>query len=421
VNSEDIRYYVRKELQLNEVAGDLSSSEVKSVFDAFKNVFTVTGIALKSIVSALVLNVEVFFETDTKKLQSYFNNYNTRLSSITREYEAALSSANETISNFMPILFLTNPGAYAAYHIADTYSTNFSSARDFLQEVGLADSSNAWSINSLDDASQKLLNLLAGKTGTTGESDSLDKIVNKQNEIKSKLDSLFGARISEGLASSKIIRESADSAKKKMNLADSINNLLFNKIPKSTPEAFGISQESAKNALDLKRKEAESFSRILESPSKFLEKLSSAKTLEEVKEAVSLLKNTPFVIKNIESITPQFLQSSAENAIKTAKKKGKISELVKTLGLKEAPDNEEQLLSAVKSYQLKILLGQTMIKSGESLSKQIEVLRKELLERFESGSSLEMISKIAPNSELESVVKKGVEKIQNAGKRQDKQ
>jgi hypothetical protein len=421
VNSEDIRYYVRKELQLNEVAGDLSSSEVKSVFDAFKNVFTVTGIALKSIVSALVLNVEVFFETDTKKLQSYFNNYNTRLSSITREYEAALSSANETISNFMPILFLTNPGAYAAYHIADTYSTNFSSARDFLQEVGLADSSNAWSIDSLDDASQKLLNLLAGKTGTTGESDSLDKIVNKQNEIKSKLDSLFGARISEGLVSSKIIKESAGSAKKQMNLADSINNLLFNKIPKSTPEAFGISQESAKNALDLKRKEAESFSRILESPSKFLEKLSSAKTLEEVKEAVSLLKNTPFVIKNIESITPQFLQSSAENAIKTAKKKGKISELVKTLGLKEAPDNEEQLLSAVKSYQLKILLGQTMIKSGESLSKQIEVLRKELLERFESGSSLEMISKIAPNSELESVVKKGVEKIQNAGKRQNKQ
>jgi len=50
VRESDLRKYVRKEILLQESApGDLAYSDVKEIFDAFKNVFTVAGIALKGI------------------------------------------------------------------------------------------------------------------------------------------------------------------------------------------------------------------------------------------------------------------------------------------------------------------------------------------------------------------------------------
>ena len=69
MKESELREYVRKEIILQEsVPGDLQYSDMKELFDSFKNVFTVAGIALKAIASSLVLNVEVFFETDASKL-----------------------------------------------------------------------------------------------------------------------------------------------------------------------------------------------------------------------------------------------------------------------------------------------------------------------------------------------------------------
>ena len=413
---EELRSYIRKEIQLQEAVGDIDSSEIKDVFDSFKNVFVVAGIALKSIVSALVLNVQVFFELDSSKLESYFDAYATRLSSITREYESALSSANENISKFMPLLFLTNPGAYAAYQIADSYSSNFDEAREFLQEIGLSSTNQAWSSAGLAKSGQKLLDLFAGKSGKPNESTSISKLANRQKSISSKINDLFGFNVSENAnANNNLIVESSNLNGKDKNLAGMLEDILFKSMPKVGPEAFGISSASSKSILEMKKKEAEDFEKMISAPVSFLNLLKEAKTLEDVKSALSLLKSAPFVIKNVEKITPEFLESSAKKAIEAAKKKNKTKELLDSLGLKEEP-NEEQLLNVVKAYQLKNLLGQMIVKSSESLTKQTEDLRKFLLKRYQENVDMEIVSKIAPGSEFETIMKKGVEKIKNAGK-----
>lgn len=417
---EKLRSYIRKEIQLQEAAGDIDSSEIKDVFDSFKNVFVVAGIALKSIVSSLVLNVGVFFELDSSNLESYFDAYTTRLSSITREYESALNSANENISKFMPLLFLTNPGAYAAYKIADSYSSNFDEAREFLAEIGLASTSQAWSSAGLAKSSQKLLDLFAGKSGKRNESTSISKLVNRQKSISSKINDLFGFNVSENASlNNNLIVENSNLNGKDKNLAGMLEDILFKSMPKVGPEAFGISPSSSKSILEMKKKEAEDFEKMIAAPVLFLNLLKDAKTLEDVKSALSLLKSAPFVIKNVEKITPEFLESSAKKAIEAAKKKNKTKELLDSLGLKEEP-NEEQFLNVVKAYQLKNLLGQMIVKSSESLIKQTEDLREFLLKRYQENIDIELVSKIASGSEFETIMKKGVEKIKNAGKQASK-
>lgn len=417
---EKLRSYIRKEIQLQEAAGDIDSSEIKDVFDSFKNVFVVAGIALKSIASSLVLNVGVFFELDSSNLESYFDAYTTRLSSITREYEIALNSANENISKFMPLLFLTNPGAYAAYKIADSYSSNFDEAREFLAEIGLASTSRAWSSAGLAKSGQKLLDLFAGKSGKRNESTSISKLANRQKSISSKINDLFGFNVSENASlNNNLIVENSNLNGKDKNLAGMLEDILFKSMPKVGPEAFGISPSSSKSILEMKKKEAEDFEKMIAAPVLFLNLLKDAKTLEDVKSALSLLKSAPFVIKNVEKITPEFLESSAKKAIEAAKKKNKTKELLDSLGLKEEP-NEEQFLNVVKAYQLKNLLGQMIVKSSESLIKQTEDLREFLLKRYQENIDMELVSKIASGSEFETIMKKGVEKIKNAGKQASK-
>ena len=177
----------------------------------------------------------------------------------------------------------------------------------------------------------------------------------------------------------------------------------------------GGKEGGGKKEKEMKKKEAEDFEKMISAPVSFLNLLKEAKTLEDVKSALSLLKSAPFVIKNVEKITPEFLESSAKKAIEAAKKKNKTKELLDSLGLKEEP-NEEQLLNVVKAYQLKNLLGQMIVKSSESLTKQTEDLRKFLLKRYQENIDMEIVSKIAPGSECETIMKKGVEKIKNAGK-----
>jgi len=416
VKEKDLRRYIKKEILLNEAAGDFTYEDVKDVFDAFKNVFTVTGIALKSIASALVLNVEVLIAVDRNEIKKSFDSYTTRLSNITREYESALQEVNKRIEQFSPILFITNPAAYISYQIADAYAGNMSGARSFLQDIGVSDSFLSWSGSSSEDlSSQSLLNAFMGKTTKSGEGSVLAKIADEQSKIRKRLDTLFGARLSESKSQpSSSLNESENTKNESLNLSD----LLLKSFKEAPSEAFGISDNSSKSILELKRKEVDDFVKILASPNEFLTTLSKAKTLEDVKNAVSLLKNTPFVIKGIESLTPEMIESSAKKAIEQAKKKNKLKAVLKELNIDQQSSDEKSILDAMKSYQLKILLGQAFIKSSDSLSKQVEQLRSSFLKKFEEDAPVKVVSKIAPGSELEKIMKEGVEKITKAGKLQ---
>lgn len=414
MRESDLRKYVRKEILLQESApGDLAYSDVKEIFDAFKNVFTVAGIALKGIASALVLNVEIIFETDPSKMKGHFTSYDTRLARINGEYRQALAEADKAISDFSPVLFLTNPAAYAAFHIADSYADNYAATREFLVDIGIESGMSPWPQG---DELDKLLSFLAGKGTKSGE--GLASTLEKQKTIRTRLDSLFGARLSESAAShpGRLIEASKEKAQT-MNLADQLDSFIKKTMPKASSEAFGISKESASAVVDLKKSEAEGFAKILESPARFLGLLRSAKSLEDVKAAVATLQQTPFIVGGIDKITPESLEKSARSAVSEAKKKNKVADLLKVVGLKEEPKDEESLVAFVKAYQLKNLLGQAVVKSSEELSKQIEELRAELLKKFEEDAPLELVSKVAPGSDLETAMKEGLEKIRNAGKR----
>ena len=417
MRESDLRKYVRKEILLQESApGDLAYSDVKEIFDAFKNVFTVAGIALKGIASALVLNVEVFFETDLSKMKGHFASYDTRLARINGEYRQALAEANKAISDFSPILFLTNPAAYAAFHIADSYADNYAATREFLVDIGIESGTSLWPQGDEKSVLDKLLSFLAGRGTKSGE--GLASTLEKQKTIRTRLDSLFGARLSESAAShpGRLI-EASEEKTQTMNLADQLDSFIKKTMPKASSEAFGISKESASAVVDLKKREAEGFAKILESPARFLSLLRSAKSLEDVKAAVATLQQTPFIVGGIDKITPESLEKSARSAVSEAKKKKKVADLLKVVGLEEEPKDEESLVAFVKAYQLKNLLGQAVVKSSEELSKQIEELRAELLKKFEEDAPLELVSKVAPGSDLETAMKEGLEKIRNAGKR----
>jgi hypothetical protein len=417
VRESDLRKYVRKEIILQESSpGDLAYSDVKEIFDAFKNVFTVAGIALKGIASALVLNVEVFFETDLSKMKGHFNSYDGRLARINSEYRQALAEADKAISDFSPILFLTNPAAYAAFHIADSYADNYAATRDFLGDIGIESGASSWLRGSDKDLTQRLLDFLAGKTTKSGE--GLANTLEKQKTIRTRLDSLFGAKLSESAASHPgRLSEASEEKAQTMNLADQLDSFIKKTMPKVSSEAFGISKESASAVVDLKKREAEEFAKILESPAKFLSLLRSAKSLEDVKSAVATLQQTPFIVGGIDKITPDSLEKSARSAVSDAKKKKKVADLLKVIGLQEEPKDEESLIAFVKAYQLRNLLGHAVVKSSEGLSKQIEEMRATFLKKFEEDAPLELVSKVAPGSDLETAMKEGIEKIRNAGKR----
>jgi len=163
-------------------------------------------------------------------------------------------------------------------------------------------------------------------------------------------------------------------------------------------------------------------SKILDSPIRFLESMASSKTLEEVKRSIEILKNTPFNVIGAEKLSQEFLDSSAMKVVKEInsdpkKKDEKVSQLASALGMTDKTPSEKDIFQAVKAYQLKTLLGNSMIKSSKELTQQIEEMRATFLKKFEEDAPLELVSKVAPGSDLETAMKEGIEKIRNAGKR----
>lgn len=426
MKESDLRKYVRKEILLQEDAGDVSLSEIGTVFDSFKNLFRVAKIAIKSLISSLVLNFKVSYETDQKKIETYFDAYDNRQSDITNEYRAALSKVNEKIDDFMPLVFLANPGAYLAYQLAELPANNFSDVIVFLRDVGVK--SNLPYDDPADDTTASLLRLAkyALGAGPTPEDLPPNKkrefaIAQRQKETTEKINRLFGLRsVNESVTIQPLV-ESKISVEV-LGSIDGMVEILKSAMLKSKPENFGISKKSSSKIALLKKEEAETMSRILDAPIRFLESMSSSRTIEEVRRSIEILRSTPFNVVGVEKLTQGFLDSSAMNVIREInkdpkKKDEKVSQLVSALGLKDRDLSEKDLLQAIKAYQLKTLLGNSMIESSKDLIRQIEDLRRDFIEKFEEDAPLELVSKVAPGSDLETAMKEGLEKIRNAGKR----
>lgn len=405
MTEEKLRSYIKKELRLDEAQGDFSGEDMKNVWKSFTNVFKVIGTALKSILSALVLNVEILFQTDKDSIRRSFDSYETRSRDITQEYNEVLGPLKEKFESVEPLLFLASPGSYIAYQFSKGGTSNFSSTREFLQDIGVNLGRTDWGNFDAAPGIQSMIDSALGTGPTSNTTGGLARLENQQRQLQSSLDRVFGMS---SQTNESIITEQND-------VVSVVKNFLESGIKKLKPEDFGVSESAKQDAIKLKKEQAETFAKNLDLPTTFLKKMSSAKTLEEVKAAISVLKDSPYSFEGIDKLTPEFLEKSANDALKIAEKKNKLSALFSEIGVK-VPDSEEQKIEAIKAYQLRNLLGTTVLNARESIQKQTQLIKKQYLEKYESDTPLDILEKIAPDSELYKTVQQGMQKIQNAGK-----
>ena len=419
MKEKDLRRYIRKEIRLNEDAGDFSAQDVKDVWKSFTDVFKVFGTALKSLLSVLVLNVELVFRSDPEEIRRAFASYDSRSGEFSREYNEVLGPIKQQFEDVEPLLFVANPGAYVAYQFAKDGSQSFLGARGFLRDVGV-DIEDSKFLNiaksalgldpddPMERATYDQMRATLGISSTAGTAGSVESIEAAQRKIQQTLDRVFG------LATR--TTESVLLEQKGPDIFGALEKFYSVGLKEIPPEDFGISSDARSKIADLKRKQADSFAKSLEAPVTFLELLAKAKSIEEVKAAIETLKGTPYVIDGVKQLTPEFLESAAKKALDAARKKNKIDDLFKQIGV-PVPEDEKSMLSAVKAYQLKQLLGKTVVDVKTAILKQTEDLREQYTEKYLEDTPLDVMSKVIPGSDIEKTVKAGLEKIRNAGKR----
>ncbi len=398
MREEDLRKYVRKEVLLTEAGIAFSEQELKQVWDSFANVFKVLGIGLKSMINVLALNVRVLFTLDNKKISEAFNRYNIASQRLSAEYARVIGPIIENLGPVEPLIFIANPGAYLAYKIAGEASTKFEDTLQFLEDSGIIDKDfvrdflkNPEIIDSGDRSSPE----------SGGKDRAASAAIMQITNIKNKLDQVFG-----NLQRESLIRE----AKSEVNKSQ-----LLQMLRSAPPNMFGIANDDSSNAITLKKKEAEMMVSLLSAPTDFLDKLSRAKTINDVKLAIQILKNSPISVDGIGELTSEFLESSAKKVIKTAEEKGNLEKLKIELGAEKL--DEKGLLDAVKAYQLKNLLGQAMLQAKKQIIPQTEKLREAFKRKFLEDVPLELLESIDSEGELIKIVKAGLKKIEEAGKR----
>jgi hypothetical protein len=428
VNESDLRKYIRRELLREYDDQTISASEFDDVVGAFKNIFVVAGTALKDISSTLKLTFDVAVSKDKAALEKAFAAYDNRVVSLGREYAQGLEYANKALkgSSFDKLLFMTNPGAYLGYALANLNSAdNYGAIRDWFKEVGVEIDQSTIPPGTSDED----LALMATLTGAT--STGRTSVIEQQKKLQASIDRLFGfsgdspgagdgsagggsppsAGSGGGSGGRRTVSESAG----RLN-EGSFNKVFGSVLKKMDSKDFKVPDSAVEGVYTVKKEEAEEYAKMLTAPTRFIEELQKSKTPEEVKKALTVLQGSPFKIAGLDKINPNEIEKSTEKAIEAAKEKDKMDELMKQVGANEKM-SEEEVFKLVKAFQLKALIGGAIVNAKKEMIPQIEDARKEFLEKYQKGTDLELISKIAPGSELEKTLKDGIEKIKNAGKR----
>jgi len=400
VRESDLRRYVRRELLLAEAPGDMSAGDVKEIWGAFTNIFKVLGVGLKSLINVLTLNFSVIFSRDEAEVKKAFERYRATDDRLTSKYREITGPIINELGPIEPLIFIANPGAYLAYKFATASTENFENSLQFLEDSGIIEP---------DFIRRYFRDFFDGdprRDRGDGRAPS-DAVITQLKQISNRLDSVFGRGLNESL-----VREA------KINVSKEEMLQAFRDAP---PSVFKVSEEDSKYYIEQKRKEAEKMVQMLSAPTIFLEKLSKAKTLDDVKSATKILKTSSIVVSGIDKLTPESLEISAKKAIDTAKeneekgKKGSLKELRAELGAEKL--DEKGLLDAVKAYQLKNLLGQAMLQAKEQIIPQTEKMRESFKQKFLESTPLDVLENIDPDGLLTRTVKEGLKKIEEAGKR----
>ena len=408
MKEELLRNYIKKEIALTEAAGDLDYSDIQEIWKSFTNVFSVLSTGLKSLLNVLRLNIIVTFSNDPATINNAFQRYNTAADMLTRQYKTITDPIVESIGPIEPLLLIANPGGYLAYKFADQSRDKFYSSLIFLEEAGIVEPD--WWKRFLTDPSKGPAPTPPGDDKAPNRpSPGTAAVITKMNSIKQTLNRVFGniSPVTESL-----INE-ADKGSRKIT-----RNEILDAFRRAPPNTFKVANDDAEKIIKMKKSELETMTKMLEAPTAFLELLSKAKTTQDIKFAISKLQGTAIVADGLENLKNQNFDAQAEKAIQAAKSKNLLNELMKQINFEGSTEKDEKgLVEAVKAYQLRNLLGQSMLQAKKTLIPQTEKMREEFLKKFTADISPELIKEVAPGSELEKIISQGVEKIKQAGKR----
>lgn len=440
MNEAHLRQYVRREL-LREYGVYMSAQDLYDIFDSIKDVWEVTKVAIKDVLSAAVYVYDVAVAVNGEEIAEARKQFNSRKEKIAGDYTGALKSVQDRMGkDFHMAAFLVAPGPYL---LAQTYDKGPAITKDvveFLADAGmdfeLPRRSAVGEPEEIDATiRQTTADSLLGKKTSYKKAD----FTNVSGQIENALNKIFGVRstTSEGVSSIRqLLKEEKEAVdfKKSLELAQKDVSKAIEEALKNFDTSNLVDPVDQKNYVELKQQEAKKYVEILNAPTKFVVAIGKAKTMADVRKATEFLKGTPYKLEGIGPEEEKKIAEQAKQFAKDAREKKKVEEVLKAAESKIPPDKvtDEELYDACVVVLTKNAIEKIAMvfndpdkadESGKKLVEAINKYKKELLEEFMEGltdEDLRIIEKTKEGKDLSQVMRDGSNAIRASGLRSKK-
>lgn len=447
MNESQIRGYIRRELSnrkvINEMYGAyMDSQDFYDIFDMVKNVWTMTKIAIKDILSSTAYVYDVFVALDGQAIEKAQGEFKVRKERITDAYNTEMSKISDSMGkDFHMIAFLAAPGPYL---LTKAYVKGPGVAKEvisFLQDSGINLSDRPLAYDSRfepDEANRTLAqmqyNSLTGNRTKLKQSD----FETMQKELIKTLNSRFGiGATTEGVAGVRqmlLEEKTSNNRDKAFAYAEEFVKKNVEDALKDFDSSEFVKPEDIKKLIDMKKEEYQKYAGILNSPIKFIIAIGKAKTTADVRKANEFLKGTPFKMEGLGADEEKKISEQAKVFVADAKKNKKIKELLKAADVKTSEDKvtDEELLDAAIVVLTKNAIEELAKifsdpnkagEKGKKLLEQINEAKASFVQVFMDNiddEDIALMKKSKFGKEMVEVLTKGRSEILSSGLREQK-
>lgn len=436
-----LRQYVRRELLKEEYGAYMTAQDLYDIFDSIKDVWEVTKVAIKDVLSAAVYVYDVAVAANGEEIAKAQKRFYDDKQKIAGEYSAALSKVQERMGkDFKMVAFLANPGAYL---LVKAYDSGPQAAKDviqFLAEAGMDFEMPARDAKGEPDDTeiairQNQLDSALGKTTSYTQAN----FVTFQKDLISRLDAALGMRgtTTEGVSYVRNLLLEEKSVSKFDNAVKGFQKDMRKELQEKLKD-FDMSKivdpADQKKLLETKKEEAKSYVSILNAPTKFVVAIGKAKTMADVRKATEFLKGTPYRLDGIGPEEEKKIAEQAKQLAKDSKEKKKVKQILDAAESKASPEKvtDEELYDACVVVLTKNAIDsiakmfEDPDKAGDKAKKlvaDIEKYKGELLEAFMDGltdDDLTFMEKSKSGREFAEVIRGGRDAIRASGLRSSK-
>jgi nucleotide-binding universal stress UspA family protein len=441
MNESVLRQYVRRELLKEEYGSYMSAQDLYDIFDSIKDVWEVTKVAIKDVLSAAVYVYDVAVAANGEEIAKAQKRFYDDKQKIAGEYSAALSKVQERMGkDFKMVAFLANPGAYL---LVKAYDSGPQAAKDviqFLAEAGMDFEMPARDAKGEPDDTeiairQNQLDSALGKTTSYTQAN----FVTLQKDLISRLDAALGMRgtTTEGVSYVRNLLLEEKSVSKFDNAVKGFQKDMRKELQEKLKD-FDMSKivdpADQKKLLETKKEEAKSYVSILNAPTKFVVSIGKAKTMADVRKATEFLKGTPYRLDGIGPEEEKKIAEQAKQLAKDSREKKKVKQILDAAESKVSPEKvtDEELYDACVVVLTKNAIDsiakmfEDPDKAGDKAKKlvaDIEKYKGELLETFMDGltdDDLTFMEKSKSGREFAEVIRGGRNAIKASGLRSSK-